>query len=187
VEKFGRFRQQYGLNPYDASVLVAEQPVADYFERAVAEAERSGAGRVRPKTLANWITGELFGLLNQAGTGIEMARVPPEALVSLLSMVAQGELNQNSAKSVLAEMFLTGKSAQVVVAERGLVNISDAASITQLVSQVLEQNPGQVAEFLAGKEAIFRWLFGRVMRAAKGQADPQLVQQELERQLGAHK
>jgi aspartyl-tRNA(Asn)/glutamyl-tRNA(Gln) amidotransferase subunit B len=116
-----------------------------------------------------------------------MARVPPEALVSLLSMVAQGELNQNSAKSVLAEMFLTGKSAQVVVAERGLVNISDAASITQLVSQVLEQNPGQVAEFLAGKEAIFRWLFGRVMRAAKGQADPQLVQQELECQLGAHR
>jgi aspartyl-tRNA(Asn)/glutamyl-tRNA(Gln) amidotransferase subunit B len=116
-----------------------------------------------------------------------MARVTPEGLVSLLAMVARGEINQNTAKSVLAEMFLTGKNAQVVVAERGLVNISDAALITQLVSQVLDQNPGQVDEFLAGKEAIYRWLFGRVMRAAKGQADPQLIQQELERQLSARK
>jgi aspartyl-tRNA(Asn)/glutamyl-tRNA(Gln) amidotransferase subunit B len=104
-----------------------------------------------------------------------------------LSLVAQGELNHNTAKNVLAEMFMTGKSAQMVVAERGLVNISDAALITDLVSQVLDENSGQVSEYLSGKAAIFRWLFGQVMYVAKGQANPQLVQQELERQLEARK
>src|SRR4030067_1034082 len=137
------------------------------------------------KTLANWIMGELFSLLNQAGTSIEMARVTPEALVSLLTLVTQGELNQNSAKSVLMEMFMTGKSAQLVVAERGLVHISDAASITNLVMKVVDENPQQVAEYLEGKAVIFRWLFGQVMRAAKGQANPQLIQEELKGQLEA--
>jgi aspartyl-tRNA(Asn)/glutamyl-tRNA(Gln) amidotransferase subunit B len=178
--KFRRFRHQYGLNDYDASVLVAEQAVADYFERVVACLEGEA---ISPKVAANWISGELFGLLNQAGAGFEASRIPPAALAGLLKLVAHAEINQNTAKSVLAEMFSEGLSAEAIVAARGLRQISESGLIAALVAEVLQQNRGPVAEYLAGKESIARWLFGQVMRAAQGQANPKIVQHELDRQL----
>lgn len=188
VEKFHRFRKQYDLNEYDANVLVAEQAVADYFEATVAAAvgltgEDPAAGEVAPKTISNWITGELFSLLNQAGTSVEESRLTPESLATLLMMVSNGEINQNTAKNVLAEMFTTGKPAEAIVDARGLRQISDAEAIRELVAQVLEENPQQVAEYLGGKDAIAQWLFGQVMRAARGKANPQVVEQELKRKL----
>jgi aspartyl-tRNA(Asn)/glutamyl-tRNA(Gln) amidotransferase subunit B len=133
--------------------------------------------------ISNWISGELFGLLNQVGASIEDARVSPEALAELLKMVAGGEINQNTAKNVLAEMFTTGKTAELIVAERALRQISDAEAISEMVERVLEENPNQVAEYLGGKEPIAKWLFGQVMRATKGKANPQVVEQELNRKL----
>jgi aspartyl-tRNA(Asn)/glutamyl-tRNA(Gln) amidotransferase subunit B len=186
IEKFHRFRDQYGLNAYDAGVLVAEKPVADYFEQAAAAlSQRNGDARSTPKMLANWISGDLFGLLNQTGTRIELARIPPQALADLVEMVANGEINQTTAKSVLVEMFTSGRPAGTIVGERGLRQITEPGTIAGLVEQVLSRNRKQVEEYLAGKETITRWLFGQVMRAAKGQANPQIVQQELERQLEA--
>jgi aspartyl-tRNA(Asn)/glutamyl-tRNA(Gln) amidotransferase subunit B len=135
--------------------------------------------------LANWISGDLFGLLNQTGTRIELARIPPQALADLVEMVANGEINQTTAKSVLVEMFTSGRPAGTIVGERGLRQITEPGTIAGLVEQVLSRNRKQVEEYLAGKETITRWLFGQVMRAAKGQANPQIVQQELERQLEA--
>jgi len=175
--RFGRFRQQYGLSAYDAEVLVAERLVADYYETAL------NASQASPKLVANWVTGELFGLLNQAGESIETSQVSPEALASLIQMVSQGEINQNTGKAVLGEMFRSGKSADEIVAARGLRQISDASSIAALVAQVLDENQAQVASYLSGNENVARWLFGQVMRAAKGQANPQVLQQELDRQL----
>ncbi len=103
-------------------------------------------------------------------------------------MVERGEINHNTAKNVLVEMYQSGASAQQIVAGRGLGQISDASLIASLVEQVLRQNPQQVESYLNGKEGLARWLFGQVMRAAQGRADPQLIQQELERQLaGLHK
>ncbi|HZD55875.1 MAG TPA: Asp-tRNA(Asn)/Glu-tRNA(Gln) amidotransferase subunit GatB [Anaerolineales bacterium] len=188
VEKFRRFRQQYGLSEYDAEVLVGEKAVADYFEATVAAAgqiagESPSGASVSPKMASNWITGELFGLLNQAGTDIEGARVTPPSLAGLLVMIAGGEINQNTAKGVLGEMFSSGKSAAEIVLERGLRQISDEDVIGQIVAQVLSQNAEQVSDYLDGKEPIAKWLFGQVMRAAKGKANPQVVQQELDRQL----
>jgi aspartyl-tRNA(Asn)/glutamyl-tRNA(Gln) amidotransferase subunit B len=188
VEKFHRFRKQYDLNEYDVNVLVAERAVADYFEATVAATagltrEDPASGQVAPKTISNWITGELFGLLNQVGTGIEESRLTPQALAALLIMVSNGEINQNTAKNVLAEMFATGKPAEAIVDARGLRQISDAEAIRELVAQVLEENPQQVSEYLSGKDAIARWLFGQVMRAARGKANPQVVEQELNRRL----
>ena len=188
VEKYRRFREQYGLSEYDADVLVDEKAVADYFERTVTaatqmSAEGASGAAVSPKMISNWITGELFGLLNQASTDIVGARVSPESLAELLVMVAKGAINQNTAKGVLGEMFSSGKSATEIVSRRGLRQISDENVIGEIVAQVLEQNPDQVSEYLAGKEPIAKWLFGQVMRAAKGKANPQVVQHELERQL----
>jgi aspartyl-tRNA(Asn)/glutamyl-tRNA(Gln) amidotransferase subunit B len=185
--KYHRFRSQYGLNDYDASVLIAEPAVADYFEQALTTVPPEDSERIKPKMLANWVSGELFGLLNQAGISIEAAPIAPQELTSLVSLVARQTINHNTARSVLAEMFATGKPAQAIVAEHGWQQISDTTFIADLVRQVLVENPEQVSEYLAGKENIARWLFGRVMRAAEGQANPQILQQELESQLKALK
>ncbi len=183
--KIHRFTQQYGLSEYDAGVLVAEQAVADYYEEVVASLAEISQEDVRPKTIANWIIGELFGLLNQSGVSIGQTCVTPLGLASLLLLVSHGEINQNTAKAVLAEMFSTGKPADEIVAARGFTQISDSEFIIELVNQVLSANSDQVEEYVHGKDSIARWLFGQVMRSAKGQADPQVVQRELDRQLSA--
>jgi len=178
AEKRRRFIEQYGLNEYDAGVLVAEKDIARYYEQVVSNAPQAG-----PKLAANWLTGEFFSLLNQTGSDIEDTRVSPQALAELIEMVATGEINQNTAKTVLADMFVSGKRAEQIVTERGLRQISDNELIAGMVSQVLDENGQQVQEYLEGKETISRWLFGQVMRKAKGRANPQVIQQELERQL----
>jgi aspartyl-tRNA(Asn)/glutamyl-tRNA(Gln) amidotransferase subunit B len=177
--KFRRFQEQYGLSAYDADVLTVEPAVASYYEQTAAAA----APDVSSKTAANWITGELFSLLHQAGIGVESLLVSPAALAGLLRMVERGEINLNTAKTVLGEMFQTARAAEDIVAERGLRQISDVRLISDLVKQVLDRNPEQVAAYLGGKESLSRWLFGQVMRLTQGQANPQVVQQELERQL----
>jgi aspartyl-tRNA(Asn)/glutamyl-tRNA(Gln) amidotransferase subunit B len=173
-----RFQEQYGLSAYDANILIDEQVVADFYEDTV-----HAAPEVAPKAIANWISGELFGLLNQSGEAIDAGHVSPQALAELVCMVANGEINQNTAKAVLDEMYASGQSAAEIVSSKNLRQISDTGLITTLVNQVLAENPEQVAAYLAGKETISRWLFGQVMRAAKGQANPQVLQQELDRQL----
>jgi aspartyl-tRNA(Asn)/glutamyl-tRNA(Gln) amidotransferase subunit B len=177
-----RFQSQYGLSAYDAGVLVAEKTVADFYEQSVA-----AAPDVPAKTIANWLTGELFGLLNQAGISIETARISPAGLAGLLQMVGRGEINQTTAKAVLEEMFYSGRSAVEIAAQRGLRQISDAGAIATLVQQVLAENQEQVSAYLNGKETVARWLFGQVMRLAKGQGNPQVIQEELKRQLAAFK
>jgi aspartyl-tRNA(Asn)/glutamyl-tRNA(Gln) amidotransferase subunit B len=176
--KANRFQEQYGLSAYDAGVLTAERPVADYYERVL-----DACPELPPKAVANWITGDLFGLLNQAGERIESEKITPQDLARLIWMVVQGEINQNTGKIVLNEMFRGARSPEEIVSERGLRQISDEDFISGLVRGVLGDNPEPVANYLAGKETIARWLFGQVMRAAKGQANPQVIQGELERQL----
>jgi aspartyl-tRNA(Asn)/glutamyl-tRNA(Gln) amidotransferase subunit B len=176
--RFHRFQAQYGLGAYDAAVLTAERQVADFFEAA-----HAAAPDVPPKSIANWLSGELFGLLNQAGVGVEDSRVSPQALAALVGMVGRGEISQSSGKAVLVEAFHTGKPPQAIVAERGLRQISDISAIAELVQRVLRENPEQVGAYLGGKTGLARWLFGQVARLAGGQANPQVVQQELERQL----
>ena len=180
--KLQRFQEQYGLSDYDANVLVAEQAVADYFEHLFAAAPQATS-----KIAANWVIGELFSLLNLHGTSIESVNVKPENLAELIQMVVRREISQGTAKTVLAEMFITGKKAAEIVAEQGLQQISDSDLISGLVRSALDEHPEQVATYLGGKDTIARWLFGQVMRAAGGKADPQIVQLELNRQLTALK
>jgi len=178
ADRLQRFRTSYGLGAYEAGVLTAEKSVADYFEQVI-----TAGPRLAPKVISNWITGDLFGLLNQAGITIDAAKIPPQELAGLIKIVVDGKINQGTAKTVLSEMFETGQPAANIVSERGLGQISDAELIHGLVQTVLSENPEQVAAYLAGKDALLRWLFGQAMRAAQGKANPQVLQAELERQL----
>jgi aspartyl-tRNA(Asn)/glutamyl-tRNA(Gln) amidotransferase subunit B len=185
VAKLHRFIQVYGLNEYDAGVLVAEQPVADYYEQAVAALPPDHQDEKSPKIIANWISGELFSLLNQNNITIEETLVSPQALTALVEMVSRAEINHNTAKTVLSEMFASGEPAEKIVTEQGLSQISDSEFIAGLVNQVIAENPDQVQEYVKGKDRIGRWLFGQTMRIAKDRANPQMLQKELERQLAA--
>jgi aspartyl-tRNA(Asn)/glutamyl-tRNA(Gln) amidotransferase subunit B len=174
-----RFVNELGLNPYDAGVLVAEKAVADYYEACLATADRRRLTAVTPKTIANWITGELFGLMKAAGLEIETIPVPPERLVELVELVGKGEINQNTGKTVLAEMFASGRPAAEIVREKGLAQVSDEAALAETVRRVLADNPDQVAQYFGGKETVAKWLMGQVMRAQGGKANPQVVQRLL--------
>jgi aspartyl-tRNA(Asn)/glutamyl-tRNA(Gln) amidotransferase subunit B len=174
-----RFVAQYGLTTYAARVLVEEKTVADYFEAALHDLPAS----IAPRALANWISGELFGLMNQAGISPERIPVPATELARLVALVEMGRINQGSGREVLAEMFQSGRSAADIVRQRGLEQVSDAAFIARLVQETLAENPSEVENFRAGKATVLNWLFGQVMRKSQGRANPQMVRQELERQL----
>ncbi len=152
--------------------------MADYFEQVIQEAPHAS-----PKIVANWISGDLFNLMNQSGEVIDAIRITPQGLGRLLELVVQGEINQTTGKAVLSQMYSSGKTADEIVTESGFRQISDEHEMTRLVKYVLDENPEQVEAYMAGKETIGRWLFGQVMRVAKGQANPQVLQKELDAQL----
>lgn len=178
VDRWRRFQNQYGLNAYDAEVLTNERVVADYFEAAASQAPQ-----LSPKMIANWITGEVFGLMNQAATEFDPLLLPPDALIELLTVLDEGLINQPTAKTILAEMFGSGKRAKALIREKGLEQVSDESQIIEWIAQVLRENPDQVQTYLNGKETLEQWFFGQVMRLAGGKANPKVVQQALREQL----
>jgi aspartyl-tRNA(Asn)/glutamyl-tRNA(Gln) amidotransferase subunit B len=186
-----RFIRDYGLSPYDAGVLVAEQAVAAYFEEAVQATEDGGRKTDKApssvllpplpaaKPLANWITGELYRLMNRDGVEIGAVKVSPRALAGLHALVAAGTINTGTAKAVLEEMFAGGQDAQAIVAARGLGQISDTGAIEALIDEVLASNPEQVRTYLGGKASVEQWFFGQVMKGLKGRGNPAVIRQAL--------
>jgi aspartyl-tRNA(Asn)/glutamyl-tRNA(Gln) amidotransferase subunit B len=168
-----RITSQHDLSPSIAAILTSEKEIADFFETAV------GLDLAPPLKLAHWLTGDLFALLNQESIEIQQSKVTPRALAELVSLVENGKLSPSSGKAVLAEIFSTGLSAGDILSRRDLTQVSDKAEIDPLIALVLRDNPQQVAKYLAGKEPLFQWLFGQVMAAAKGRANPQVVQERL--------
>jgi aspartyl-tRNA(Asn)/glutamyl-tRNA(Gln) amidotransferase subunit B len=152
--------------------------VADYFEKAV-----QAAPLAPPRTVANWIMGELFGWLNQNGKTIEQIKVGPQELGKLVNLVNNGEINLGTAKTVLAEMLSSGQPAQAIITTGNRQQVSDNDIIAGLVKKALAENPQELSSYLDGKETLANWFFGQVMRFARGQANPQVVRQELEKQL----
>lgn len=177
-----RFQRAYRLNAREVSLLVEDRFVADFFEQVVRLAPQ-----VSPHGIANWILGEIFSLLNQSNMLLEQSHLSPEGLASLLNMVQRQEINQTTAKNVLAEMFVSGKPPEAIVLEKGLAQISDKELIQEWVERILQEHPKEVIAFLEGKEGLRQWFFGQVMRMAKGKANPQVVQRVLEEQLEARK
>lgn len=177
-EKIRRFQDQYHLSEYDAGVLTEELEVANFFEEAVLAAPAAP-----PKTIANWISGDLFGILHQAGVDITDIKISPDGLAELARMVYQNQINQTTAKAVLVEMSQTGRLASEIVAERNLAQISDEQIIGDIVERALRDNPAQVSAYQHGKITLKRWFLGQVMRLAGGRADPQIVEQILSEKL----
>jgi aspartyl-tRNA(Asn)/glutamyl-tRNA(Gln) amidotransferase subunit B len=178
--KAARFQSQYDLTEVDANVLVGEQDIANFFEAVLA-----AGPALPPRLAANWMTGELFGWMNTCGETIDCLQVTPQGLAALLTLLEKGEINATTAKAVLNEMLESGQSAEEIIAAKGLSQISDTDAIAGLVRDVLAQHPQELASYLAGKESLSNWFFGQVMRAARGQANPQVLKDELHRQLAA--
>jgi aspartyl-tRNA(Asn)/glutamyl-tRNA(Gln) amidotransferase subunit B len=177
-EKKARFVAEYGIPVYDAGVLVAEKATAAYFEAAVAAVPKAEA-----KTAANWVTGELFAALNRTGKAIGDSPVSAASLGGLICLIADGTISGRIAKEVFEMMFETGKEAAAIVEEQGLRQVSDEGAIDAAVVQVLEANADKVAEYKAGKDKLFGFFVGQVMKATGGKANPALVNEVLKRRL----
>jgi aspartyl-tRNA(Asn)/glutamyl-tRNA(Gln) amidotransferase subunit B len=173
-----RFSRDYGLSEYDAGVLTAQRALAEYFE-TVAKTTRAPA-----KIAANWVMGELTGALNREGLDVAAARVSAPALASLLDKVAAGTISGKIAKEVFEAVWSGEGSVEEIIEKRGLVQISDSASIDKLVAEVIAANPTQVEQFRAGKQQVLGFLVGQVMKASRGKANPQQVNEALRKQLG---
>jgi aspartyl-tRNA(Asn)/glutamyl-tRNA(Gln) amidotransferase subunit B len=172
-----RFVADYGLSEAEAAQLVEEKAVSEYYERAVT------ATKLPARTVFSWLTGEMFSLMKLAGIGIESVKIDPAAFVALLKMVADGQINQNTGKAVLAEMFESGAGAAEIVAAKGLTQVSDTDFIARIVAEALVENAKEVESYRAGKVTVANFLFGQVMKKAQGKANPQVVRAELEKQL----
>ncbi|NLG49619.1 MAG: Asp-tRNA(Asn)/Glu-tRNA(Gln) amidotransferase subunit GatB [Chloroflexi bacterium] len=175
-----RFTADYGLRAEDAALLVEDQAIANYFEQAVRAADKS----VSPRTIANWLTGEIFSLLREHGTDIGQIKIKPEQLAELLALVSGNTINATVAKDVLVEMFETGESAPSIVQRKGLTLISDEEQLRQIVREVLAANAKAVEDFQSGKEAALRFLIGQVMRATRGKANVAVAEDLLRQALG---
>jgi aspartyl-tRNA(Asn)/glutamyl-tRNA(Gln) amidotransferase subunit B len=171
-----RFVRTYGITPYDANVLTDTQALADYFEETV----KAGAAG---KSAANWIQTELLRRLKDSGKEIGASPVSTSALAELVKLVESGQITGAVGKRVFATMFETGRGAAEVVAAEGLSQISDIGAIEQAAHEVIEKNPENVAKFKAGNEGVFKFFVGQVMRATRGQANPQAVNDVLRRLL----
>ena len=173
--KRARFEAQYGLRPYDAEILTASRPLAEYYEQA------TGDG-VDPKAVANYVTGELARLLNASGQEITETKIEPRQLRELIKLRDGGKITNAVAKQVLDEMFQTGQAAQAVVDGKGLAVVSDDA-IAAEVDTVLAANPDVVAKIKAGNDKSKGFLTGQVMRALRGQGKPDVVNRLIDERL----
>jgi len=174
-DKRARFLADYDLTPYDCSVLVAEREIAEYFE--VVALGRDG------KQAANWVTGELFGLLNREGRTMADSPVSAEDLGALIDLINDGTVSNRLAKDVFEEMALSGKSALAVVEEKGLKQISNIGVIEAEVNKVIAAAPEQVAQFKSGNENVLGWFIGQIMQATGGKANPGTVNEILRKKL----
>ena len=175
-DKKQRFITDYKLSPYDAGVLVAEQVKADFYE-AVAK------GR-DPKLAANWVMGDFFGALNKAGIDIQDSPVSAAALGGLIDLIADNTISGRIAKEVFEEMVATGKAAAAIVEEKGLRQVTDTGAIETAIDEVMAKNADKVAEYRSGKDKLFGFFVGQVMKATAGKANPALVNEILRGKLG---
>jgi aspartyl-tRNA(Asn)/glutamyl-tRNA(Gln) amidotransferase subunit B len=171
-----RFVKEYGLPEYDADMLTQGRSLASYYEETT---KLSG----QPKAVSNWIMGELMRLMNAENKEIEDCPLKPDLFAGMIKMIVDGVISTKIAKTVFEEMYKTGKDAQTVVKEQGLVQVSDTGAIEAIIDQVIKANPAQHADYKAGKDKLFVFFVGQVMKASKGKANPDVVNQLLKKKL----
>jgi aspartyl-tRNA(Asn)/glutamyl-tRNA(Gln) amidotransferase subunit B len=174
-----RFERDYALPAYDAGVLTAEKPLADYFEN-VAKATKAA-----PKIAANWVMGDLTGALNRASLEIGASPISAATLAGLLDKLALGTISGKIAKEVFEAVWNGEGTVDEIIDKRGLVQISDSGAIDRWVADVIAANPAQVEQFRAGRQQVLGFLVGQVMKVSRGKANPQQVNDALRKQLGA--
>ncbi len=163
-----RLMNDYGLSAYDAGIITSTKAVADYFDQSV---ENNGDA----KAVANWLMGEVSKHLNSEGITILDCPVSPKQLTELLALIEKGTISNKIAKTVFEEMWISRKDAEVIVKEKGLVQISDSSEIVAIVESVIAANPQSVADFKAGKDKAIGFLVGQIMKQTKGRANPDMV------------
>jgi aspartyl-tRNA(Asn)/glutamyl-tRNA(Gln) amidotransferase subunit B len=174
--KRARFIGEYGLREYDAEVLTQSRNLSDYFETA---ARVSGDA----KTAANWVMGDLMGMLKAQGKDLTESPVRAEELGELLKLLTAGELSGKLAKEVFAKMFVTGETASAIIQREGLKQISDTGALDKIITEVIAANPKQVEQYKSGKSAVLNFLVGQAMRATRGQANVSVVTELLKQKL----
>jgi len=174
--KLKRYLDTLGLPAYDAGVLSAERPVADYFDALVVLHDN-------PKLCSNWVMGDVLGAVKEKGIAIGDCPVTPELLAGILKRIDDKTISGKIAKAVFEEVWNSGKTADQVIEEKGLKQVSDSGAIEAIVAGVLAANPDEVAEYRAGKEKLMGFFVGQVMKASKGKANPGMANQLLKKKL----
>ena len=176
-QKAARFCSEYGLSPYDAGVLTASRELADYYEEVVRAAPAD------PKLAANWVMGELAAALNKEGIEVSAGRLPAARLAELLKRIADGTISGKIAKEVFELMWSQSTDADAVIESKGLRQITDSAAILRAIEDVMAKNPSQLAEYRAGKDKLFGFFVGQVMKATGGKANPAQLNELLRNKL----
>lgn len=171
-EKRARFIETYGIPLYDAQVLTSSRSLADYFEACVEHFSK-------PKTVSNWVMGSILATLKAENKTIEESPVSPERLAELLRLVDSGVISGKIAKTVFDEMVSSGKPPEAIVQEKGLVQVTDADAITEVIEQVLSDHAKEVSDYRGGKTKLFGFFVGQVMKATRGKANPKMVNEIL--------
>jgi len=176
IAKRERFIRDYQLPAYDAGVLTADKALADYFEDVARRCQK-------PKAASNWIMGDVLRFLNEEKRDIRACPIQPEDLAEMIKLIDEGTISGKMAKDIVEEMYRAGKPPQTIIREKGLVQITDEAELTKTIAVILEKHPDQVAEYRGGKEKVFGFFVGQVMKATQGKANPKLVNELLKKML----
>ena len=175
-QKKDRFIRDYGIPEYDADILTSSKALANYYEECLRAYNQ-------PKIVSNWIMSELLRELKRDEREIEECPVPALNLAKMLKMIDERVISGKIAKSVFEEMYRTGKGAQEIVREKGLVQVTDTSAIEKAIDQVLAANPREVEAYRKGKDKLFGFFVGQVMKATQGKANPPLVNELLKKKL----
>jgi len=175
-EKRERFIRDYQIPAYDAGVLTAIRALADYYEEVV---KLSG----KPKIAANWVMGDLLRFLNEDRRDIRDCPLHPAQLAEMIRLIEDGTISGKMAKDIIEDMYKTGETPRAIIEMKGLVQITDEGALTATIQEVMEANPTQLAQYRGGKEKLFGFFVGQVMKATQGKANPQLINDILKKML----
>jgi aspartyl-tRNA(Asn)/glutamyl-tRNA(Gln) amidotransferase subunit B len=176
LEKRERFIRDYQIPAYDAGVLTASRALADYYEEVV---RLSG----KPKIASNWVMGDLLRFLNEDRRDIRDCLLRPAHLAEMIRLIEDGTISGKMAKDIIEDMYKTGETPQAIIEKKGLVQITDEGALTGAIQEVMEANPTQLAQYRGGKEKLFGFFVGQVMKATQGKANPQLINDLLKKML----